>query len=195
MPDARVERLSEHLWRLELAVDTLPPYDHTNAYLIADAGVGVLVDPGAADDAALGVIEAALRRAQVNLLKGIVLTHAHPDHVAVTRIVEDARFDAKLRKIDLPGEPIYPRWMFYYYATHLRWVANPNFLIDVTGYLEQKIVAIRAYETQFVRANAHVVEWVEAGTKYMGSRLGVPAAEAFYTKEPIGLAGLDGLVI
>jgi N-acetylglucosamine malate deacetylase 1 len=45
---------------------------------------------------------------------------AHPDHRAVTRIIEDARFDAKLTKTDLPGEPIYPKWLIYYYATHLR---------------------------------------------------------------------------
>jgi len=32
-------------------------------------------------------------------------TDAHPDHVAVTRIGEDARFDAKLSKTDIPGEP------------------------------------------------------------------------------------------
>lgn len=76
----RLEQLSAHLWRLELEVHTLPPYDHTNAYLIADGGVGVLVDPGAADAAALEVIAAALRAAEVTLLKGIVLTHTHPDH-------------------------------------------------------------------------------------------------------------------
>src|SRR3954468_9205256 len=29
---------------------------------------------------------------------------AHPDHLAVTRIAEDARFDAKLTKLDLPGD-------------------------------------------------------------------------------------------
>src|SRR5262249_24753200 len=34
---------------------------------------------------------------------------AHPDHVAVTRICEDARFDAKLTKTDIPGEPWYPK--------------------------------------------------------------------------------------
>ena len=33
---------------------------------------------------------------------------AHPDHVAVTRIAEDARFDAKLTKIGIPGEPWIP---------------------------------------------------------------------------------------
>lgn len=76
----RLEQLSAHLWRLELEVHTLPPYDHTNAYLVADAGVGMLVDPGAADASALAVIAAALRAAEVTLLKGIVLTHTHPDH-------------------------------------------------------------------------------------------------------------------
>lgn len=76
----RVERLSAHLWRLELEVHTLPPYDHTNAYLVADAGVGLLVDPGAADEGALATLGAALETAGVRLLKGIVLTHTHPDH-------------------------------------------------------------------------------------------------------------------
>ena len=121
---------------------------------------------------------------------------AHPDHRAVTRIVEDARFDAKLTKIDLPGEARYPKWLFYYYATHLRWVADPVFCVDVTGYEARKRASIVAYETQFVMAekNRRVVEWVESALDYFGSRIGVGAAEAFYTKEPIGLDGLGGLV-
>ncbi|HVU63610.1 MAG TPA: PIG-L family deacetylase, partial [Phycisphaerales bacterium] len=48
---------------------------------------------------------------------------AHPDHRAVTRSVEDARFDAKLTRIDMPtppgfteiGPPIYAKWLFYYH--------------------------------------------------------------------------------
>ena len=39
---------------------------------------------------------------------------AHPDHVAGTRIVEDARFDAKLTRTSLPGEPVYAKWLFHY---------------------------------------------------------------------------------
>jgi len=63
---------------------------------------------------------------------------AHPDHIAVTKIVEDARFDAKLTKVDMPRprfwdgsewagaptEPRYPKWLFYYYCTHLRHPAS-----------------------------------------------------------------------
>ncbi len=125
---------------------------------------------------------------------------AHPDHRAVTRIVEDARFDAKLTKISMPGDggkpPIYPKWLIYYFATHLRIVPTPSFLIDTTGFEEQKLRSILAYESQFVtnQANRQVVEWVTAAGRFMGSRIGTAAAEPFWTPEPIGLSGLEGLV-
>ncbi len=128
---------------------------------------------------------------------------AHPDHKAVTRIVEDARFDAKLTKLEMPtpegmtpGEACYPRWLFYYYATHLRWVADPSFVMDITGYLGPKLDSIRAYRTQFVlpEKNRGVVEWVEASARYFGSRIGVTHAEPFYTKEPVGFSDLGVLV-
>ena len=122
---------------------------------------------------------------------------AHPDHLATTRIAEDARFDAKLTKIDLPGEPIYPKWFFYYYCMHLRQVANPSFLIDITGYEDRKRESIVAYHTQFVlpEKNRRVVDWLAAGDQYYGSRIGVAAAERFFTKEPLGLNGLDALTM
>lgn len=122
---------------------------------------------------------------------------AHPDHRAVTRIVEDARFDAKLTKTDIPGEPIYPKWMIYYYATHLRWVANPSFCLDITQQMDIKENAIKAYESQFVtpEKNRHVVTWVREMNGYMGSRIGTRYAEPFYTKEPLGLNSLDSLVM
>ena len=122
---------------------------------------------------------------------------AHPDHRATTRIVEDARFDAKLTKTNLPGQPIYPRWMFYYYCTHLRWVANPSFCIDITSQMDTKEQAILAYETQFVvpEKNRKVVKWVRQMNGYIGSRIGVAYAEPFFTKEPLGLSALDGVVM
>jgi LmbE family N-acetylglucosaminyl deacetylase len=115
----------------------------------------------------------------------------------VTRIVEDARFDAKLTKIDLPGEPIYPRWLFHYYCTHLRIIPSPSFLLDITGYESRKRDAIVAYETQFVipEKNRRVVEWVEHAGAYFGSRIGVSTAEPFFAHEPIGLGGLSDLAI
>lgn len=125
---------------------------------------------------------------------------AHPDHVAVTRIVEDARFDAKLTRLEMPGDggrpPIYPAWLFYYYASHLRRVADPSFIMDISAFAERKIESITAYRSQFVvpEKNRRVVEWVRAAGVYFGSRIGVGAGEPFFTREPIGLGSLAGVV-
>ena len=143
------------------------------------------------------LVAGVIREHQAQIVFAPYFQDAHPDHVATTRIVEDARFDAKLTKIDLPGEPIYPKWLFYYYCTHLRWVADPSFLIDITGYEDRKRDSIVAYETQFVipQRNRRVVEWIKSANEYLGSRIGVTSAEPFYTKEPIGLTGLESLTL
>ena len=109
--------------------------------------------------------------------------------------MEDARFDAKLTKIDLAGEPIYPKWLFYYYCTHLRIVPNPSFLIDTTGFASKKRDAIVAYESQFVipENNRPIVDWIEAQDKYFGGRMRTETAEPFFTREPIGLCDFQSL--
>jgi len=134
-----------------------------------------------------------IRRHRADILFVPYPEDAHPDHVATTRIVEDARFDAKLTKIDLPGEPVYPKWLFHYYCTHLRIVPSPSFLLDTTGYEATKRAAIVAYHSQFVQPekNRRVVDWVEHAGAYFGSRIGTDAAEPFHAREPLGLTGLE----
>jgi len=139
----------------------------------------------------------AIREHQAEVVFLPFFEDAHPDHRAVTRIVEDARFDSKLTKIDLPGEPCYPKWMIYYFCTHLRWVANPTFCLDVSEQMDIKVKSIEAYETQFVipEKNRKVLAWLKEFNGYMGSRIGTRYAEPFFTKEPLGLGSLDGLAL
>jgi len=142
-------------------------------------------------------VAGVIREHQAEIIFAPYPEDAHPDHRATTRIVEDARFDAKLTKIDLPGKPTYPKWFFYYYCTHLRWVPDPSFCLDVSGFLETKRASIVAYHTQFVlpEKNRAVVDWVEWATRYFGSRIGTEAAEPFHTKEPLGITGLESLAL
>ncbi|WP_432799278.1 PIG-L family deacetylase [Poriferisphaera sp. WC338] len=139
---------------------------------------------------------AVIRQHQADIIFLPFEEDAHPDHRAVTRIVEDARFDAKLTQTDIPGEPIYPRWLIYYYCTHLRWVADPTFCLDITPHIEQKIESIKAYGTQFVipEKNRKIVDWLRNMNAYMGSRIGTEYAEPFFTKEPLGLTGIDQMI-
>src|SRR3954464_15269390 len=86
---------------------------------------------------------------------------AHPDHVATTRIVEDARFDAKLTKTDIPGEPWYPKRVIYYFCTHLRMNFQPTFFLDITAEIETKMAAVRAYESQMMQNKSPIPEMVK----------------------------------
>ena len=121
---------------------------------------------------------------------------AHPDHRAATRIVEDARFDAKLTRTNIPGEPRYPSRLVHYYATHLKTIPDPSFLVDTSGFHDRKREAILAYESQFVtnESNRAVVDWLDAQARYLGSRIGVETAEPFSVVEPLGVRSLESLI-
>jgi bacillithiol biosynthesis deacetylase BshB1 len=117
---------------------------------------------------------------------------AHPDHVAVTRIAEDARFDAKLTKSSIPGEPWHPKRIIYYFCTHLRMNFNPTFCIDITEQIDQKMRAVAAYPSQF--PDNVIPDMVKNLTAYFGGRIGTKYAEPFYSHEVMGFGGLDQLV-
>lgn len=148
-------------------------------------------------------VAAAIRAHQASVLFIPHPEDAHPDHIAATRIAEDARFDAKLTGLELApppgfervGPPVYPRWVFYYYCTHLRAVPAPSFLIDITGFEGAKRRAIEAYRSQFAEnpINAAVPDRIAAQDAYFGGRIGVAAAEPFRALEPLGLTGLESL--
>ncbi|HWB52658.1 MAG TPA: PIG-L family deacetylase [Tepidisphaeraceae bacterium] len=120
---------------------------------------------------------------------------AHPDHVAVTKIVEDARFDAKLTKSSIPGDPWYPKRIIYYFATHLRMNFDPTFCLDISDQIDTKMRAVSAYESQFTNNLAgNVPEMVRTINGYFGSRIGVAYAEPFFTHETLGFSGLSDLI-
>jgi bacillithiol biosynthesis deacetylase BshB1 len=119
-------------------------------------------------------------------------TDAHPDHVAVTRIGEDARFDAKLTKSDIPGEPWHPKRIIYYFCTHLRMNFNPTFCIDISDQIDTKMQAVAMYKSQF--PTSEIPEMVRTLCAYFGGRIGTKYAEPFFTHEVLGLGGLDQLM-
>jgi len=138
-------------------------------------------------------VAAVIRAHRPNVLFVPYPVDAHPDHVAVTRICEDARFDAKLSKTDIPGDPWHPKRIIYYFCTHLRMSFQPTFCIDISDTIEQKTRAVGCYRSQFDHQGS-LPEMVRTLSGYFGGRIGTEHAEPFFTHEVLGFGGLDQLV-
>lgn len=90
------EKLAEGVFRLELPSHTLPPFSHTNSYLIAEGGVAMLIDPGFHESESLNQVKAMLEQTQSHFLKGILLTHTHSDHCEGLALMQETFSDAAI---------------------------------------------------------------------------------------------------
>ena len=125
---------------------------------------------------------------------------AHPDHVAATRLVDAARFWAKLTKCDLPGEPWHPSRVYHYSCVHLKVLLRPAFIVDISTTWDLKARSLACYASQFPPPSSSpttspptVLENVDAAARWWGSMIGVARGEPFTSREPIGLRGFGDL--
>ncbi len=138
------------------------------------------------------------RRTQPDWLFAPYWIDAHPDHTAATQLVEEARFWSKLTKSTLQGEPWHPKRIFNYYCVHLKMAANPDFILDISEYWENKFTAIKCFKSQFIvgREDVHPNFLVQLRNEasYWGKCIGVEYGEPYACREPIGLKGFTELV-
>ena len=114
----------------------------------------------------------------------------HPDHVACSRLVEEAVFNAKLRRY-MPDKPAVTVQALYYYF--INDMGRADLIVDVTDHYAQKEASLRAYASQFERSSAEQVdtpltqgyiERVRARDSLTGQRSLIPYAEGFAVKAP-----------
>ena len=123
---------------------------------------------------------------------------AHPDHVAASRLADDARFWAKLSKSDLPGDPFWPPRMLYFFSIHLRIHPKPAFVLDISPHIDAKLQSIRCYESQFMTGRPQtfptVLDDIRDRARYWGWTIGAAYGEPLASREEIGLRDLKSLV-
>ncbi|MEF2964322.1 bacillithiol biosynthesis deacetylase BshB1 [Paenibacillus sp. M1] len=116
----------------------------------------------------------------------------HPDHIACSKLVEEAAFNAKLRRY-MPDKPAIAAPELYYYFIN-DW-KTPDLLVDVTDYYPLKEQALGCYRSQFGQGSAGedvaptplnqgYVERVKARDALLGQRKLIPFAEGFAVKTP-----------
>ena len=90
----------------------------------------------------------AIRKWRPKLVVAHAVGDEHPDHAAGAEIVRRAFFLAALEKQEADGAPHRARRLIRY-SRH-PWF-QPGFVVDVTGFVERKLAAIRCYKSQFTR--------------------------------------------
>ncbi|MEM7453757.1 MAG: bacillithiol biosynthesis deacetylase BshB1 [Planctomycetota bacterium] len=137
------------------------------------------------------------RRTRAKWLFAPFWVDAHPDHVAATKLVEDARFWSKLSKTDMPFERWHPHRIYNYYCVHLKMNASPAFVLDISDQWERKLESIRCYKSQFETGrneSPSFLEQYEHEAAAWGRSIGVAYGEPFACREPIGMTGFESLI-
>ena len=116
----------------------------------------------------------------------------HPDHVAASRLLTDAVFNAGLRRYRADGDAWKPEWICYYFINDS---APPSFLVDVSEHYETKRRALASHVSQFRPAAPDAVptrltstrftQLIESRDAQFGALAGVAFAEGIVVKEPV----------
>ena len=137
----------------------------------------------------------------------------HPDHGDAARLAADALFYGGLVKVetfwpdagtgeDRAQEPWRPQHVLHY-MQNLEF--EPSLVVDVSGVWEQRLAALRAFESQFHNpdyeagedepetfvSNPGFFAWIEARARVWGYKVGAAYGEPFrYRHGPIGSGDL-----
>ena len=158
------------------------------------------------DEAHQRKIIAAIRKYQPEIVLCNAPEDRHPDHGRSAQLVEDAAFLSGLRKIETtdngkPQQAWKPKYVFNYIQDRY---LQPNFVIDISAVMEQKIESIKAYGTQFHNpgldepetyiSTPDFLESVIYRSKMMGKMIGVQYGEGFISKKMTGFKNFDSFI-
>ena len=153
----------------------------------------------------LKVIE-MIRKYQPEIVLCNAIDDRHIDHGKGSKLVSDACFLSGLRKIDtkLDGET-QKTWRPKHVYHYIQWKnLQPDFVVNVSGFIDQKMEAVQAYSSQFYdpKSNEPVspitsknfLDSILYRAQDLGRLIGVAAGEGFTTERYVAVDSLDKLV-
>ncbi|GGG58469.1 bacillithiol biosynthesis deacetylase BshB1 [Paenibacillus radicis (ex Gao et al. 2016)] len=142
----------------------------------------------------IDAVVAEIRRTRPRIVFAPYGVDRHPDHIACSKIVEEAVFNAKLRRYmpELPAVQV--QQLIYYYIND---VDEVSLAVDVSNYYEAKLASLSAYRSQFQSASEgdrvatpltdRYIERVAARDLLLGQTKGWKYAEGFAIKQPFAV--------
>ena len=148
-----------------------------------------------------------IRKYQPEIVLANAIEDRHPDHAKAAKLVSDACFLAGLTKIEtsIDGENQQtwrPKQVFHY----IQWKhITPDFVVDISDFMEKKLQACLAYKTQFYDpsskepmtpiATKDFLESLTYRTQDLGRLSGVSYAEGFTTEKLLAFKNFDGIIL
>lgn len=130
----------------------------------------------------------------------------HIDHGKGSKLVSDACFLSGLMKIEtnLDGES-QEKWRPKQVYHYMQWKnIEPDFVLDVSGFIDKKIASVLAYKTQFYDPNSkepetpitskNFIDSINYRARDLGRLVGVECAEGFTTERYVAVENLDKLI-
>ena len=130
----------------------------------------------------------------------------HPDHAKGSKLVSDACFLAGLRKLETEyngekQEAWRPKHVFHY----IQWKhITPDFVVDISDFMEKKMEVCKAYKTQLFDANSKdpithtatkdFMESITYRAQDLGRLSGVGYAEGFVSERLLAFKNFDGII-
>ena len=153
----------------------------------------------------LKVIE-IIRKYQPDIILCNAIEDRHIDHGKGSKLVSDAAFLSGLRKISTKYNgkeqtPWRPKHVYHY----IQWnTLTPDFVIDVSGFMDVKLKAIMAYASQFYDPNSkepvspitskNFLDSINYRAQDLGRLIGVSHAEGFTVERYVAVESLDKLI-
>jgi bacillithiol biosynthesis deacetylase BshB1 len=147
-----------------------------------------------------------IRKYQPEIVLCNAIDDRHIDHGKGSKLVSDACFLSGLMKIETAingekQEAWRPKVVYHY----LQWKnLTPDFVVDITGFEEQKVAAILAYKTQFYDPNSkepatpitskNFLESLNYRAQDLGRLVGVNFAEGFTVERSLAVYSLADLI-
>lgn len=140
----------------------------------------------------------------------IVLCNAvddrHIDHAKGSKLVSDACFLAGLQKVETVFEGnIQAAWRPKLVYHYIQWKSiEPDFVVDITGFMDKKMEAIMAYDSQFYNPNTdepvtpiatkNFLESIKYRSQDLGRLIGTDFAEGFTVERYLAVSSLGDLI-
>ncbi|MEZ5004607.1 MAG: bacillithiol biosynthesis deacetylase BshB1 [Chitinophagales bacterium] len=147
------------------------------------------------------VIVEQIRKFQPDIVLCNATSDRHPDHGKAGDLVSKACFLSGLVKIETDQPAWRPKAVYHYIQDRYM---PPDFVVDITGQMDQKLEVIQCFKSQFYNpdddspetpiSSLAFLEFIKARAREMGRQANFEFAEGFTVERFIGVKDLFDLI-